>query len=39
MGFAVEIDVGTADKSAGERVASCCQINEDGRVRRDLLRM
>lgn len=39
MSFAIEIDVGAADKSAGERVACCCQINEYGRVRRDLLRM
>lgn len=39
MSFAVEIDVGAADKSAGERVACRCQINEDGRVGRDLLRM
>ena len=38
MSFAIEIDVGAADESAGECVACGCQVNEDGCVGRDLLR-
>jgi hypothetical protein len=38
MSFAVEIDVGAPDESAGERVACSRQVNKGSCVGRDLLR-
>lgn len=38
MSFAIEIGVGAADESAGERVTCSRQVNEDSCVGRDLLR-